>query len=216
MVIASSGRPFNITSGSDTNYDSIFAERPTFSQLATKCGELHLTYSFCDISGIANPDTTIIPRNYGMGPATFITNLNLSKTFGFGGSKVAPVANSPNGQGTDAGNRGGRGGRGGGGGRGGAGGGGGGRGGAGGGPVMMGGGGGGFFGGGETPKPYNLTFGINVQNVFNTVNLNSPVGQLTSPFFGQSRSTAGGFGFFGGGGGGSANRRVDLSVRFSW
>jgi hypothetical protein len=56
---------------------------------------------------------------------------------------------------------------------------------------------------------------VNVQNLFNTVNLGTPVGSLTSPSFGRSRSTGGGFGFFGGGGG-SANRRIDLQARFSW
>ena len=84
--------------------------------------------------------------------------------------------------------------------------------------VMMGGGGGGGmggFGGGEGNKPYNLTFGINVNNLFNTVNLGTPQGSITSPFFGQSTSTGGGFGPFGGGGG-SANRRVNLSLRFNF
>jgi hypothetical protein len=60
-----------------------------------------------------------------------------------------------------------------------------------------------------------LTFGVNVQNLFNTVNLANPISSLSSPSFGQTRSTSGGgFGFFGGGG--SANRRVDLTVRFGF
>jgi hypothetical protein len=126
--------------------------------------------------------------------------MNLSKTFGFGGGKKPAVAaNNQQGNQAGGGNRGG--------------------GGQSGGPgmMMMGGGGGrgGFFGGGETPKPYNLTLGINVSNLFNNVNLSSPVGSLTSPSFGRSRSTGGSFGFFGGGGG-SSNRRVELSMRFSW
>jgi len=59
---------------------------------------------------------------------------------------------------------------------------------------------------------------MNIQNLLNSVNLSNPVSSMTSPSFGVSRSTAGGFGGFGGGGGGgsSANRRIDLSVRFSW
>jgi hypothetical protein len=73
----------------------------------------------------------------------------------------------------------------------------------------------GFFGGGSESKPYNLTIGVNVVNLFNNVNFSTPVGSLTSPSFGRPRSTGGGFGFFGGGGG-SANRRVELSMRFSW
>ena len=76
---------------------------------------------------------------------------------------------------------------------------------------MMGGG----FGGGER-KPYNLNLGISFNNLFNTVNLGTPVGSLNSGRFGQSTSTSGGFGGFGGFGGGAANRRIELQVRFSW
>lgn len=182
MVIASTGRPFNITSGVDSNYDSLFFDRPTYSALHDRCQQLGLTASWCDISDISSPDTTIIPRNYGRGPGSFTMNLNLSKTFGFGGSS--------DGGGGMGGGMGGPGGR-------------------------MGGGRGGMFGGGDTRSRYNLTIGVNIQNLLNTVNLGTPVGALTSPSFGRSRSTGGGFGFFGGGGG-SANRRIDLSVRFNW
>ena len=200
IIIASTGRRFNITSGEDRNYDSLFFERPTFTELANRCQVLRLTNSFCDISGVADPNA-IIPRNYGKGPSSFNVNMNLSKTFGFGGAKKSAVATTDQ-TGNQTGGR--RNGGGGGGNRGGGVGGG-----------FPGGGGGGFFGGGDTPKPYNLTLGVNVQNLFNTVNLSSPVGSLTSPSFGRSRSTGGAFGFFGGGGG-SANRRVELSMRFSW
>ena len=82
-------------------------------------------------------------------------------------------------------------------------------GGGGGGPMMM-----GMGGGGDVRKPYQLTFGMNIQNLFNTVNFSNPVSQLNSPSFGQYRSANSGFGFFGGGG--SANRRIDLSVRFTF
>ncbi len=199
MIFASSGRRFNITSGVDSNYDSLFFDRPTFSAVADKCQQLGLTAEWCDISGVTNPETTIIPRNYGKGPGSVTVNLNLSKTFGFGGKKQDATSSTGGAAGGQGGGRGGAGGPGGGmmGGRGG------------------GGGMGGMFGGGDTRAPYNLTFGMNIQNLFNTVNLSSPVGSLTSPSFGRSRSTSGGFGGFGGGGG-SANRRIDLSVRFNW
>jgi len=55
------------------------------------------------------------------------------------------------------------------------------------------------------------------------VNLGTPVGNLSSPNFGQSLGLAGsfgGFGGFGGGGGGggtgSGNRKVYLNVRFNF
>lgn len=197
-IIASSQRRFNIVSGVDSNRDSLFFERPTYSELNAVCTARGLTNSFCNISGIANPSTTIIPRNYGFAPGSFNMNMNLSKTFGFGKAEGSGA------QGNERGGAGGRGGSGGGGVMGGMMGGGGGRGGM-----------GGFFGGGDTRKPYNLTIGINVRNVLNTVNDGTPSGSLTSPFFGRSNSSGGGFGFFGGGGG-SANRRVDVSARFNW
>jgi hypothetical protein len=207
MVVYNSERRFNITTGVDSNRDSIFSERPTYTQLKTTCNNLGLTNEFCDITGIANPDTTIIPRNYGIAPGSFNVNMGLSKTFGFGDSRNNAVGqnNQPGGQ---PGNQGQGGGRGpGGGGRGG-----------GGQMIMLGGGSGGggmFFGGGDNSKPYNITVSVNASNLLNTVNLGSPQGSMTSPFFGKSTSTGGSFGFFGGGGG-SNNRRVNLSVRFNW
>ena len=77
--------------------------------------------------------------------------------------------------------------------------------------------GGGNFGG-DARKPYNLNIGVNFSNLFNRVNLGTPVGNLASSRFGQSTSTSSGFGGFGGFGGGTSgpNRRIELQMRFSW
>jgi hypothetical protein len=57
---------------------------------------------------------------------------------------------------------------------------------------------------------------LSATNVLNHVNAGPPVGNLGSPLFGKSTSTAG-FGFGPGGGGGAAgNRRVDLQARFGF
>ncbi|MDQ6785785.1 MAG: carboxypeptidase regulatory-like domain-containing protein [Acidobacteriota bacterium] len=213
IIIARSGVPFNIVTGVDTNRDSQFTERPTFAQLNSACVQRGLTNSFCDISGISNT-AAVIPRNYGRGPSFFSVNLNFTKTVGFGKSRAqvarrtdrqAPSsagegANRPNNN--DGGGRGGR-------------------------PnAGLGGegrreGGGGFGGGafgGASDKPYNLTFGLQISNLFNRANFNAPVGNLNSNRFGQFTSiVGGGFGGFGGfGGNGAANRRVDLTMRFSF
>ncbi len=193
FIIFRSGSPFNIVRGIDTNGDSVFTERPTFAQLNQECLRRGLTYDFCDISGINDPNA-IIPRNYGRGPSFFNVSMNISRNFGFGKS-AEPAANTGQGGGGPRGGGipgAGRGGRGGGGPRGGF---------------------GGFGGGGER-KPYNLNLGVRINNLFNTVNEGNPVSSLNSPFFGQPVSTAGGFGFGGGGSGG--NRRVELQARFSW
>jgi hypothetical protein len=191
FIIANSGRPFNITSGLDANNDGLFNERPTYAQIASRCSQLNLTNAFCDVSGISDLNQTV-PRNYGESPSSFTVNLRVNRTFGFGKTPDAPRASgnqNPQGGGIP-----GVGGGGGGGGR------------------------GGGFGGGETRSPYNLTVGINFNNLFNNVNLGSPIGSLSSSRFGQSVSTAGGFGGFRGGGGGSdgGNRRVELQLRFSF
>jgi hypothetical protein len=206
FINASSGRPFNITTGVDTNGDTRFTERPTFSQLASRCTALGVTASFCDVAG--EDPNSVIPRNYGRGPAFFNVNLNISRNFGFGGEQSGAPSAGAGGAG--------RGGQGGGGGRGGAGGGGG-----------MGGNMGGFggfggFGGGGSNKPYNLNLSLQFSNLLNTVNPGNPVGNLASSRFGQTTSTIGGFGGFGGFGGGggaggnSGNRRIELQARFSW
>jgi hypothetical protein len=75
------------------------------------------------------------------------------------------------------------------------------------------GGGGGMRGGGDTTNQrYNLILSLNARNLFNTVNLSNPVSSLSSPNFGQSLSVAGG-GF---GGSSANNRRIDMSIRFSF
>ncbi|MFM9903834.1 MAG: TonB-dependent receptor domain-containing protein [Pyrinomonadaceae bacterium] len=203
-----SGRPFNITRGIDANGDGFFNERPTFGELQTRCTELNLTNKFCNVAG--KTLSSIIPRNYGEGPSSFTVSLRVGKTFGFGRS--AQVA----GRGAGGAGGGGRGGEGGGptvmiAGPGGPGGGGPGGGGA---MMRMGGGGGGGFGG-DARKPYNLNLSMEIQNLFNTVNLANPSGSLSNSRFGQSTSTGGGFGPFGGGGSGP-NRRINLNARFSW
>jgi hypothetical protein len=196
-VVANSGRPYNITIGRDLNGDTLFTERPAFATDLSRASVRVTNLGAFDLDPQAGQ--TIIPRNYGRGPGFFTVNMRMSKTVGFG-----EVANRAGGAGG-----GGRRGGGGGGGRGG-----GGRGGGGG-----GGGAGESFGGGEsTEHRYNLTFSVSAQNLFNHPSLGPPVGNLGSPFFGQSIGGGGRFGAGGGGGGGqnAGSRRVDLQLRFTF
>jgi hypothetical protein len=84
--------------------------------------------------------------------------------------------------------------------------------------ALAGAGAGGQTGGGDdsggTTQRYNLTFSVNIQNLLNNVNLAAPVGNLSSPLFGQSTSTAGRFGF--GGAQAAGNRTIEALVRFSF
>ncbi|HEX8844407.1 MAG TPA: carboxypeptidase regulatory-like domain-containing protein [Pyrinomonadaceae bacterium] len=197
LVTINSGRPFNITTGRDTNGDTLFNERPAFATDLTKPRVVVTRFGAFDPNPTAGQE--LIPRNYGTGPSFFTVNLRASKTFGFG--EVKSTADGAQGSGGGGGRAGGAGGGRGGGDRGGRGGGG--RGGAGGG------------GDSETGSRYNLTVSFNVQNLFNHVNAGQPIGNLSSPLFGQSNSTAGRFGF-GGGGQTSGSRRVDIQLRFSF
>ncbi len=204
FIIIRSGAPFNVTLGRDANADTLFTERPAFADAQTLAGDLRST-AFGDFDINPKLGQTIIPRNYGTGPSFFTVNLRASKSFSFGGERATAQADQQQGgRGVAAAAVGG--GRGGG--MGGPGGFGGGRGG--------GGRGGGFDGGGGGEGRYNLTVSINVQNLFNNVNSGAPVGNLSSPLFGQSTFAAGGFGFGAGGAGLAGNRRVELQMRFSF
>ncbi|MFN3329451.1 MAG: carboxypeptidase regulatory-like domain-containing protein, partial [Pyrinomonadaceae bacterium] len=96
FILISSGVPFNITTGVDSNRDSVFTERPTFGQLAARCQALNLQKSWCNVEG--KDPNAIIPRNYGIGPGNFTVNLSLNKTFGFGGAKRNQPAENKNSQ----------------------------------------------------------------------------------------------------------------------
>jgi hypothetical protein len=216
-----SAPPYNIYSGVDTNGDSVINDRPAFIPTGSNLpacpshgvvagGPACIAHGF-----VVNPTQgmTIIPVNFGKAFGQINVNMRISRTWGFGETTASARQRQ---QGQDAG----------GGGRGpgfgqAAGGGGGGRGGGGGGPRGGGGpgpGGGGFGGGdcGSSGRRYSLTASIMFHNMFNNVNQGAPVGSLISPEFGQAISLAGG-GFAGGGAAAQAfNRRIDLSVRFSF
>lgn len=82
FLIASSGRPFNITTGIDNNGDQVYTDRPAFATSRTLPENLRRTeYGDFDIRPAAGQE--IIPRNYGRGPAFFSVNLNLNRTFAF-------------------------------------------------------------------------------------------------------------------------------------
>jgi hypothetical protein len=78
LVTWMSAVPFNITSGNDTNLDSVFTDRPSFAQPG-QAGAVVTPF------GVFNPNPrpgeTVIPRNFGIGPTNFTLDLTASKTF---------------------------------------------------------------------------------------------------------------------------------------
>jgi hypothetical protein len=199
MVVANSGTPFNITTGSDLTGNNQFNGRPTYAASCTEPTAVQTRWGCLDALpyGVENPSSStpiapyaaaerIVPYGLGTGPANVSLNLRLSKVLGFG-PKVET----------------GRGGRGGGGGNGGGGGG-------------YRGSRGGLNGGlsgnqsgqgrsGQTvPRRYNLTLSLWGTNILNHENLGTPNGALSpvlSPdgalvpqsLFGKSQTLAGGF-----------------------
>jgi hypothetical protein len=197
FVIANSGLGFNITTGEDRNLDRQFNERPSFAGPNADCSALNIK---CTPLGNFNltplPGETIIPRNIGHAPGSFVANLRVSRTFAFGTinrSNAAPARPAATGPAPAASAQ---------------------R------SVAVGPGSQGS-GGAAAPseKRYNLNVSINFQNILNRVNLGVPVGNLASDDFGESLGLSPIFGGFGGPAGGSTgagNRRIYAQVRLNF
>ncbi len=92
FVIASSGQPFNITTGRDTNGDTFFSERPAFATDLTKADVVVTPLGAFDPT--PSPGQTIIPRNLGRGPGFVSVNMGLEKVIKFG-KAIEPKAPPP-------------------------------------------------------------------------------------------------------------------------
>jgi hypothetical protein len=60
-------------------------------------------------------------------------------------------------------------------------------------------------------SPYKLSFSVQAQNLFNRTNNDLPVGNLSSPFFGQSTASLGGYGE--GNRSSAGNRRITGQIK---
>ncbi len=190
FLIASSGTPYNITIGQDLNGDSIFNDRPAIAGGNSNPANV-VSNRFGSFDLIPQPGETLVPINELTGPGRLSLNVRLSRSFGFGKKKenTASDLGGPGGSGGTFGRGPG-------------------------GPGGRGGGGRGGIGGpdfGSTNHRYNLTFSISARNIFNNVNLATPIGNLSSPLFGESNGLASGFGATA-----TANRRIDLQVSFNF
>ena len=187
FMIASSGLPFNITTGRDTNGDTFFSERPAFATDLNKPGVVVTPLGAFDPN--PSPGQEIIPRNFGRGPGFVSMNLNIAKVFKFGPA-IEPKAPPPGGPATTS---------------------------AAGAPAPAGPAGAAAKPPAKPPvqRPYSLTFSANINNLFNRNNQGTPVGNMSSPYFLKSASGSNNF-FFGPGGGSGGNRTITLRVRLSF
>lgn len=197
FITGSSGSPYTITTGRDTNFDGFTAERPALltNLDSSACSGPGLIYKdgFGCFDNNPLPGMAAIGRNSARGPSTFTVNMRVARTWSFGGNGESGPA-----EGMRSGGHGGPGGM---------------RGGGGGMHGMMGGGPPRGMFGDNTGKRYNITLSAMVRNLLNTSNYAAPSGDLSSPYFGEYRSLAG-FGPFGGNS--TYNRRIDFQLRFSF
>ena len=91
FIVASSGAPFNITTGHDTNGDTFFTERPAFATDLNKPGIIITPLGAFDPNPVAGQQ--IIPRNFGRGPGFLSVNFGVGKTIKFG--KAIPAKTPP-------------------------------------------------------------------------------------------------------------------------
>ncbi len=183
FVIAHSGSPFNITLGQDLLGTAVFNDRPAFAPMGVT-GPNIIATPYGTFDTMPGPNEALVPAYFGTGPAQFTLNLRLGKTFWFGNK-----ASGFRGTGVDAS-----------------------------GPRHVKGLGGrglssssGGARGKSSESRYSLEFSIVARNIFNFVNLGTPVGNLTSPIFGRSNSLAPSpFSSL------SAPRRIDLQIRFAF
>jgi hypothetical protein len=205
FLMFATAAPFNVVLGQDLNGDTVNNDRPSFatpsdiaaSNTAVAAGGKPFVFPtpYGFLNSKPAPGAALVPRNLGKGFGSLTINMRISRTWGFGEptSRAGNQGGGPGGPGGFGGPR--------------PGGGGGGR-------------GGGFFGA-ATNKRYNLIASVEVRNLLNSVNPSAPVGTLTSPSFGESQGITNGFGGGGGGGFGggatqSANRRLEMQLRFSF
>jgi hypothetical protein len=90
--IANSGTPFNITTGRDTNGDTLFTERPAFATDLNEPGVVMTPFGALDPT--PSPGQTIIPRNIGRAPGFMSVSFSLGKAFKFGPA-IEPKAPPP-------------------------------------------------------------------------------------------------------------------------
>jgi len=212
FLVYEAGRPYNLTTPYDLTGDAFFNNRPSFAG-SNPADAVQTTFGTLD--AVPQSGETIVSPNLGNSPSSFALNLRVGRSFGVG-PKIESAAknqsqsqNGPPPGGPPPGG-------------GGPGGGGPGGGGSGGGP----GGGfgpGGFSGGGmrggppggsaSTGRKYSLNFSVQALNLFNNINLGTPVGQITANSFGKSTSLAGGM--FSSPGS-TASRRIYFNVAFQF
>ncbi|MGB7265500.1 MAG: carboxypeptidase regulatory-like domain-containing protein [Terracidiphilus sp.] len=181
MVVANSGTPFNVTTGSDLTGNNEFDARPTYASSCSEPNAIQTQWGCFDAEpyGSLNPASgapiepyaageKIAPFGLGEGPVNVSLNMRLAKVIGIG-PEIEGTGGSGGHGGFHGGSRG-----------------------------LSGGLSGSQGGMGplneSVPRKYSLTFSAWATNVLNHENFGSPNGALSAPtLFGKSQTLAGGF-----------------------
>jgi hypothetical protein len=78
FITWASALPFNITSGNDTNLDSVFTDRPSLAE-AGQSGAIETPFGLFNPN--PRPGEVVIPRNFGIGPTNFTFDVTAAKMF---------------------------------------------------------------------------------------------------------------------------------------
>jgi len=195
FVFLQSGLPFNVTSGTDTNGDGNPSDdRPAFAQDLARPSVVVTRFGAFDTNPGTLANAVIVPRNYLQGPGILSLSVRISRTWSFGSTHSGGGnTGSSEIQGGQA--------------------------------IQNGGLSGSsnqsglasVNGGKRTEKRYNLTLTASIRNALNNVNPATPIGNLSSPFFGKSVALST-FGPLPGAGpnAGAGNRHIELQVRLNF
>jgi hypothetical protein len=93
FISARSGRPFNITTGTDLNGDTIYNDRPAFATDLSRPSVVRTAFGNFDASPASSQAT--VPYNYGNGPALLWVDLQASKAFHIGPRPAMTAAPQP-------------------------------------------------------------------------------------------------------------------------
>ena len=93
FVIASSGRPYDITIGRDVNGDTVFADRPSFASDPSLPGVVQTEWG--NLNPTPLPGETIVPRNLAEGPGFWVVNLRVGKSIRLRAAQATTPCRSP-------------------------------------------------------------------------------------------------------------------------
>jgi hypothetical protein len=192
FITASTGPPFDITTGQDFYGTTLFNARPAFATDPTKTGVVQTPYGLLDPNPA--PGEPLVPRNYGRGPGQIMLNMRVGRTFTFGSREGrAPVSTNPGGVSSPGSGPGGPG-------RG-----------APGSPFGL---GGASTGGGTANRRYSLVVSMAIRNLTNHNNPGPIIGNIASPLFGQANQPAGSGNYIFSES--ANNRRLELQMRLTF